>query len=213
MWFQVQTDLSERVTAYASIDITPLNFGTDSSFQNTAEYNASLFCALGMIQLGVASEPTLHRGDSKMALSWVEKGTAKSDASMNAGLAWAVCVMNTGIDVVRTSHLSTVENARADSLSRGGSWIETLRLDTLLFGGHLRSNTKRLHFDTDAIFRLCDPRRLLHTDEDFCQLFTDALALFPATSIQPRPRSTSVTRLHQQHPSWRLSRAWHTLLN
>ena len=101
VWLQVQSDQRERIVAYASVDISSLRFDTNSSFQNTAEYIASLFCALGMI---VSSEPTLHRSDSRTALSRVEKGTAKSDAAMNAGLVWAVCVMNTDIDVMATTH-------------------------------------------------------------------------------------------------------------
>ena len=76
MWLQVQSDQRERIVAYASVNISILRFGTNSYFQNTAEYIASLFCALGMIQLGVSSEPTLHRSDSRTALSRVEKGTA-----------------------------------------------------------------------------------------------------------------------------------------
>ena len=98
---------------------------------------------------------------------------------MNAGLAWAVCVMNTDIHVVDTDHLSTIQNARADLLSRGGTWEEVLRLDALLFHGRLPSSTRRLFFDTEPVLRLCDPRRPIHTDDLFSQLFVEALALFP----------------------------------
>ena len=115
---------------------------------------------------------------------------------MNAALAWAVCVMFTELDVVNTHHLSTIDNARADLLSRGGSWSEALRLDTLLFGGSLPLDIPRLFFDSEAILRFCDPRRPTNTDQEFCTMITEAMAFFSSlTSSFARPASGLTQRL------------------
>ena len=175
MWFRLSSDGSESLVAYSSVDITSLGFGSDASYQNTAEYIASLLCAHGMNLLGVGHEPVLHRGDSKTALAWVQRGTARSDAAVHAGLLWGLFVMTHQSDVVGTLHLSHLENGRADILSRHGSWAEVIRLDKAQFGGSLPTDAQFLHLNCNDLLQLCNPSAPVDTDETFCDFFRSAL--------------------------------------
>ena len=175
MWFRLHDDGSETLEAYSSVDITSLKFGTDSSFQNTAEYIASLLCTSGLALLGAGDAPVVHRGDSKTALAWVQRGTTRSDAAVNAGLLWGLAVMQHQADVVCATHLSHLENGRADILSRGGSWEEVLALDKESFGGKLPHLANNLFLDCAELLKLCDPHSPVDTDQSFCDFFRAAL--------------------------------------
>jgi hypothetical protein len=175
MWFRIHPDGSESLAAYASVDISSLGFGQDSSFQNTAEYIASLLCARGLVLLGAADAPVIHRGDSKTALAWVQRGTTRSDAAVRAGLLWGMAIMQHRTDVVGVVHLTHSENGRADILSRHGSWEEVLALDRETFGGRLPSEATKLQLDCAELLELCDPRSPIDTDESFCGFFRAAL--------------------------------------
>ena len=175
MWFQILPDGQESLVAYTSVDISSLGFGTNAAYQNTAEYIASLLCAHGMNLLGVGHEPVLHRGDSKTALAWVQRGTAKSDSAVHAGLLWGLFVMIHQSDVVGTLHLSHQANGRADILSRHGSWTEVIRLDRSQFGGSLPTSARFLDLNCAHLLQLCNPSLPVDTDESFSSFFRDAL--------------------------------------
>ena len=57
MWFQIMPDGTEALRAYSSVDITSLGFGSDASFQNTAEYIASLLNELAWSGEGTGTSP------------------------------------------------------------------------------------------------------------------------------------------------------------
>ena len=175
MWFQLLPDGSETLEAYASVGITTLQFGADSSYQNTAEYIASLLCTRGLALLGAGDDPVVHRGDSKTALAWVQRGTTRSDSAVRAGLLWGMAVMQHQADVVQVTHLSHLENSRADILSRGGTWEDVLGADRALFGGSIPVQASKLDLDCAELLKLCDPHSPVDTDESFCDFFRAAL--------------------------------------
>ena len=179
IWFRILPDGTELAVAYTSVDIRFLGFGTDSSFQNTAEYIGGLLCAYGMTVMGVGSEPTLHRGDSISALTWTQKGTARSDVAIKAALMWAVSVMTQLTDVTGIHHFSHDENSNADILSRNGSWEEVVRNDK---SGRrsLPRELPRLDLQCTDLLMLCDPREPIDTDEEFCAFFRQALQFHSA---------------------------------
>lgn len=46
---------SRDLIGAAAVDLTWLNFGTDSSFQNVAEYMGGLIGLIGLIKLGISN--------------------------------------------------------------------------------------------------------------------------------------------------------------
>ena len=69
----------------AQIDVSPLNFGDDSYFQNTAEFIAAVFAGRGAHLLQLRG-PVLYRGDSASALSWITKERVRSSAASPADI-------------------------------------------------------------------------------------------------------------------------------
>jgi hypothetical protein len=179
LWFKVNENDNEEETliAYSKVDISFMNFGTDSSFQNTCEYMGSLLCAHGMNLMGVGSEPVQHRGDSKTALSWVQKGTTKSDPAIKAGLMWGIMVMTHETNVQNQVKLTHDENSRADLLSRGQSFEKVLQEDKLHFKGTLSDKAFELNLDCSELLNLCNPRNSIDDDESFFNFFKESLNL------------------------------------
>ena len=54
----------EVCLAATAMDLRGLGFGSDSSFQNTAEYVGAIVGILGLLRLGVSNEDIELRGDS-----------------------------------------------------------------------------------------------------------------------------------------------------
>ena len=154
-----------------------MNFGTDSSFQNTCEYMGSLLCAHGMNLMGVGSEPVQHRGDSKTALSWVQKGTTKSDPAIKAGLMWGIMVMTHETNVQSQVKLSHDGNSRSDLFSRGHSYVDVLKEDKLHYGGKLSETAFELDLNCFDLLNLFNPRNLIDDDESFFNFFKESLNL------------------------------------
>ena len=137
----------------------------------------SLLCAHGMNLMGVGSEPVQHRGDSKTALSWVEKGTTKSDPAIKAGLMWGIMVMTHETNVQSQIKLTHDGNSRADLFSREHSYEDVLREDRLNYGGKLSDKAVELHMDCADLLNLCNPRNLIDDDESFFNFFKESLNL------------------------------------
>ena len=133
--FSDVVDNIEIPRATATIDISSLNFGDDSSFQNTAEFMATVFAGRGIHKLKW-SGPVHYRGDSISALSWLEKERVKSDAACPAGVFLVFQSALYGYHGSTFEHVAGVDNTLADSRSRGGSvtdlgdrWRDTIELD------------------------------------------------------------------------------------
>ena len=176
IWLRIRPDGSEEPMAYASVDISCLGFGEDASFQNTAEYLASLLCARGLAMLGAAGEPVLLRGDSKSALAWARKGSVRSDLAIKTGALWTQHSVVNQTDVVATVHLSHVKNSRTDIISRHGSWAEVVEEDGRHYGGRLPTYLRRLNLRCGPLLRLIDPSKGIDTEESFNAFFQAAMS-------------------------------------
>jgi hypothetical protein len=174
LWFEVVHG-REIARAHASVDITSLRFGEDASFQNTAEYIASLMGVRGLDRLGARGCPVLFRGDSCTALSWVLKGSVRSDNALRAAVVWAQYAMVSGFKVTDTVHLPADVNTRTDILSRGGSWADVVAEDSLRYGGTLPPSLQPLPLDEGPLLQLVDPRLPLDSDDLFNSFFADSL--------------------------------------
>ena len=107
-----------RAIGGSAVDLRGLGFGFDSSFQNTAEY---IGCTLGLIGhalLGVKDVDVEVRGDSIAALTWAETERPREELVTNASIVFTSLVINFGLDVKTSVHISGEENWRCDRLSR-----------------------------------------------------------------------------------------------
>ena len=121
-------DGTEVAVSYTTVDIRSLNFGEDSSFQNTCEFLAGFVAVIGMLKMGYIQEPMIMRGVSASALSWTEKGVTKSGLATRAGVVWADLLTQFDLKIVDSVYILAERNQREDCLSRNGLWEEVLNL-------------------------------------------------------------------------------------
>ncbi len=77
LWYQRLEDGSEVSIGGAAVDLRGFAFGTDSSFQNTAEFIGCILGLVGLVTLGVRNVDVEVRGDSIAALTWEECGAVR----------------------------------------------------------------------------------------------------------------------------------------
>jgi hypothetical protein len=111
-----------------AVDLRGLDFGSDASYQNTAEFIAMIMGVLGLLQMGIRDVAIEVRGDSETALSWAVKGRPKGDLATNAAMVFALLCIIGGFRVTMESWISGEDNWRCDRLSRLG---EKGQLDNL----------------------------------------------------------------------------------
>ena len=157
IWLKKTPDGREAAVAYTSIDITSLGFRGLPKYQNTAEYLASLFCVLGLAQLGHAESPCHFLGDSLSALTWIDKGSVRSDSAIKAAMIWAQAVVHLHVQCTGTTHIDGESNYRTDCLSRHGSWSEVIHLEQKHNDGRLTlpHTLNKLDLNPDPVLRLC----------------------------------------------------------
>jgi hypothetical protein len=129
LWYQRQKeDGSEVSMGGGAVDLRGLDFGSDASYQNTAEFIAMIMGVLGLLQMGIRDVAIEVRGDSETALSWAVKGRPKGDLATNAAMVFALLCIIGGFRVTMESWISGEDNWRCDRLSRLG---EKGQLDNL----------------------------------------------------------------------------------
>ena len=186
IWFAVEADGSEKAAAYSSLDITRYEFGQDASFQNTAEYIASVLVAWGLELLGASGQPVLLRGDSVSALSWAMRGVTRSDRAIPAAVMGNQFLMVKQVQVVDTVHLSHELNSRTDILSRGGSWADVLAEDSSHYRSSLPRECRFLDLQDSPLLDLLDPMADINTEDGFNEFFKASL-----TFLQTQPAGAS----------------------
>jgi hypothetical protein len=121
LWYQRQgEDDSEVSIGGGAVDLRGLGFGSDASFQNTAEFIAMIVGVLGLLQMGIRDVAIEVRGDSETALTWAAKGRPKGDLATNAAMVFALLCIIGGFRVTMDSWISGEDNWRCDKLSRLG---------------------------------------------------------------------------------------------
>ena len=193
LWYQRDKNHNEISLGAAAIDISWLDFGTDSSFQNVAEYIGGLVGLIGLIKLGISNVAVEFRGDSLTALSWAKKEKSKGKLVSNAAIVFSLLCIRFGLNVQDTTHISGEENWRCDVLSRLTqeklTIIEALRKIE-------RRDTKIVDMNdteyTSILLRNCDPKVQFDNDDDFVNFWTEiqhalngmATYLNPFTTIE-----------------------------
>jgi hypothetical protein len=156
----------------SAVDIKDFGFGTDSGFQNTAEYIGTVLGILALVKIGVRDVDVLIRGDSTTALVWATKGRVKGPEAINAAVVVTALCIRFGIRPRYSAFLSGLENHKADLLSRieeKGITVEQAMIEN----GHGNSPIINLRENptTNTLVRMCDPRIKIDEEEEFAQLW------------------------------------------
>ena len=151
-----------------AVDLRGLGFGMEAKFQNCSEFIGIIVGILGLISEGWDRSAIAVRGDSKTALSWVEKGNFRSSLATNAATVFVAIKATKGFTVVDATHLSHDENWRTDMLSRKGA---EQRWDSLIKElGEKDPALKGLPMvpvNISKLLRLCDPSVVFEQCEEF----------------------------------------------
>jgi hypothetical protein len=185
LWFARLCNGAERPVAYTTVDLTPLGFGTDSSFQNTAEYIAGLLSVIGMVMLGKAHLPCMFRGDSLSALTWIDKGGVRSDTAIKAAVLWAQAAVTFQVAVTGSVHIDGKSNSRTDRLSRNGSWQDVLEDEIRIYQRRtLPASLRFLDLNPGPILALCNPSIPIGSETEFITFLGEARDLFASLPVE-----------------------------
>ena len=144
-----------------AIDITILNFGSDASYQNTAEFIAAILGIRGLAKLNLTPRKVNLRGDSITALTWAGSGKFKGDLVGNAAIIFILQGIYSDVTVDRVIHLPAEDNWRADYLSRGGT------IESLIEQNRDMNFPQIIDLNGDEVIALCDPNMPTSSESEF----------------------------------------------
>ena len=167
-------DGAEVCLGCSAVDLSSLEFGTDSSFQNVSEFIGVILGIIGLVKLGVRDVDILVRGDSISALTWVETERYRGSLVTNSSWVFTTLSIAYNISVKETMHIPRTGNSRCDQLSRLGVSGETVSSSICNFGlGSPRildlANCKYVR----QILRGCDPRTIFSNESVFTNYWSD----------------------------------------
>jgi hypothetical protein len=156
----------------SAVSIKDFGFGTDSGFQNTAEYIGTVLGVLALVKIGVRDVDVLIRGDSTTALVWATQGRVKGPEAINAAVVVTALCIRFGIRPRYSDFLSGLDNHKADLRSR----IEEKGITVgqiMSQNGHEYAPIINLreNLTTDTLFRMCDPRVKINEENEFAKLW------------------------------------------
>lgn len=172
LWYKRLSDGTEVSMGGSAVDLRGLGFGSDSSFQNTAEYIGCIIGMAGLALLGVRDTDIEIRGDSVAALTWAETERPRGYLVTNASMVFTLLSISFGLDVKKGVHISGEENWRCDKLSRigehGGKASEVL--DEMGLGQTAVVNLQD-NIQVQKLLAGCHPGRSLEGEEVFLQFW------------------------------------------
>ena len=112
---------SKQVCMGASaVNLRGLEFGEDSSYQNTSEYIGAVLGLIGLLKMNVRSVDIELRGDSIAALTWAKTERCRGSLVTNASMVFTVLCIAFNLDVKVATHIAGKDNVVCDRLSRLG---------------------------------------------------------------------------------------------
>jgi hypothetical protein len=181
IWYSViydETGRHEVPLGGSAADLRGLCFGSDTQFQNCAEFIAVVMGILGLMVLEIDVKAVLLRGDSETALSWASGGNFRSFNVMNAAAVFAYLCAATGFRVVERVRISSEVNWRCDQLSRrsvGESWMETER--KLARRDGRMKGLRKVEVNMQEVLQLCDPKAQWASETEFGVFWRRAMNL------------------------------------
>jgi hypothetical protein len=103
---------TEEAVGVSAVDISFLQFGTDSSYQNLCEFLGAILSVVGHIVLGNRGKSLALRGDSVTALTWASTERPRGAIVTNAAMVWTLLCVAADVHVRDTTHIPGEENDR-----------------------------------------------------------------------------------------------------
>lgn len=160
-------DGTETRVGGARVSFSGLEFGEDSSHQNTAEFIGVILIVITMIRLGIKVDRINIRGDSITALTWATEMRFRSELVTNAATVFVLMLVSLEVEIVGQTHLSAEDNQMCDVMSRPskGITLQEIGLDGIPV----------LDLDDDPlvteILKLCDPRTARDSESEFTDMW------------------------------------------
>ena len=151
---------------------SPLRFGSDSKYQNTAEFIAVVFALACLKERGISNTGLVLRGDSATALVWSSTEKFKTLFARPAALVFLLLCLEEGLEISLTEHICAQRNTICDDLSRSVSMksvCNTLRVDHFQVGVSL---TKRVL----SLVSFCDSELELNEFDEVISLWQQVKA-------------------------------------
>ena len=174
--FVLEEDGSERLLGGSAASLAALEFGEDSSYQNTAEFIGAILALVTARLLGITELSVGFRGDSVSALAWIDNEHVRSEHASNAAVFFTLLVMQWRVQTGFIQHIRGEDNTDCDALSRDPFECTMATL------GH--SNAPHVTLNTDPrvaeILQLCDPGLDIRTEAGFQGFWRRAHAVLAA---------------------------------
>ena len=154
------------------MDLTFLNFGGDSAYQNLAEFLGAILAVVGYVKLGHRGQSLALRGDSVTALTWATMERTRGCNVTNASMVWTLLCVAAEVDVNEMAHISGKDNFRCDALSRLGETgrsVEHQVAEMRITGVHVIDAQDDPNIM--ALLRQCDPRIILKSEDEFLEFW------------------------------------------
>jgi hypothetical protein len=195
IWYAVE-DGAEVAKGVCAVDLTFLEFGTDSSFQNLSEFIGAIIAVMGQIALGLAGQSLALRGDSVTALTWSITERVRGSLVTNASMVWTLLCVAADIHVQQVIHIAGVDNDKCDRLSRRGSHSTVSVAEEAVKMGCGTVGTVEVNGEDSmmGVLRLCDPRRKMTTESEFVAFWSEvrgAIANFLHCHAHPPQQPTT----------------------
>ena len=167
---------TEVALGVCAVDLSFLEFGDDSSYQNLAEFIGAIIAVAGQILLGFSGRSLALRGDSVTANTWAFTERPRGSIVTNASMVWTLLCLAADINVTEVTHIAGVDNKNCDFLSRKGTHPTTSIAEDVQRMGLGNVAVLDLCGADSAIdiVRLCDPRVKLDSEEDFVRFWVQA---------------------------------------
>lgn len=175
VWFQLN-GAAEVARGVCALSVVALGFGTDSSFQNLAEFIGAIMSVIGFIRLGGRGHNLTLRGDSITALTWALTERSRGPTAMNAAIVWTLLCIAADVHIADTTHIAGTANVTCDTLSRRNADASPLACRDVTDLGLADAQILDLGSEpaVQALLRCCDPTRVLETDAQFGAFWAEA---------------------------------------
>ena len=177
LWY-ARSEGTEAVRGVCAVDLTFLDFGVDSSYQNLAEFLGAILAVVGYIQLGHKGQTLALRGDSITALTWAITERTRGCNVTNASMVWTLLCLAAEVDITEMIHISGKENHRCDALSRLRETGQSVTAKAAEIGV-ARAQVIEAQDDHKimALLRQCDPRIKHNSDDEFLEFWCRTRAI------------------------------------
>jgi hypothetical protein len=191
--WSARRDGAEVVLGVSAVDLTRLEFGIDSSFQNLSEYIGAILAVLGQVMMGMSGSSIALRGDSVTALTWAITERPRGVIVTKAAMIWTLLCIATDINVREITHIPGEENERCDRLSRRGPDSALSISDEAAEMGMPGVRVLDMNGDHSvmSVIEMCDPRIVLESEQQFIDFWARARRAIENFIAVHSPRTTT----------------------